>query len=662
MTEKSINQIMNREYLVTNGFGGYSFKSIYGPNVRKYHGEYIASFNPPIERWHLVSDLGIAIMIKDQVYSLYESIEKGKESIESSFYDMHQEGTLTQIFKLQGMTLQKKIAYLPESQMMGVQISLLEWGDHEPDDVQILLRPSVNFRDHHETIPVKREDYQYVIRRDINRFDDKALGEDETVIEVEASGKTCYWWTDADFEANLTLASDTLYPIETERGYPDEENSLVMGSIMTKKHQINLVINIEALFEKPETIFEAAEQTARGLVQQAGFKDDLLNQLVLASDQFIVNRASTGLKTVIAGYPWFTDWGRDTMIALEGLTLTTKRYEDAFEMIKGFIYYMNQGIIPNNFPDQGQKPMYNTSDGTLWLFNAIYAYYERTQDLQGIASIYSKLLESIDYHMKGTINDIYMDQDGLLSTGNPSTQLTWMDVKVNGWVVTPRHGKAVEINALWYNALSITAVLGHALKSKEGGKWADTLTQEQWQDVDAIEALCPKVKKAFNERFINRKAGRLYDLIIEDQPVDIPRPNMIFAVSLPFAVLNESDWQRVVDYVTDHFKTPVGLRTLEVTDENYHGIYTGDLLSRDGAYHRGTVWGWLMGPYLQAHYKTYHDKATILKWIEDLRPSIQKGVVGSISEVFDGDAPHQQRGCPAQAWSVAEIIRVYEWL
>jgi predicted glycogen debranching enzyme len=418
------------------------------------------------------------------------------------------------------------------------------------------------------------------------------------------------------------------------------------------KHAIDVLINISAEFQPADAVFTNRIVRYEKLMERAGAtatpEDATLRRLVQAADDFIVYRKTTGKMSIIAGYPWFSDWGRDTMISIPGLTLSTGRSEEALQMIEGFIEMAYMGIIPNNFPDEGEAPMYNTSDGTLWLFNAVNAYYEATGDLDAIRRLYPQLMQILNHHLQGTINDIFMDTDGLLSSGNEMTQLTWMDVKVNGWVVTPRHGKAVEINALWYNALAIMNKLTKLLN-----------IGNEAMEVD-FEALLGQVKASFNDAFWNAKDQNLYDLIIDGEPVDIPRPNMIFAVSLPYPVLEERRWKAVVNYVTKHFKVPYGLLTLRREDKNFNKTYEGDLLSRDGAYHRGTAWGWLIGPYLEAHLKTFHDRSIVKADLEMLFTHLDEGIHGSISEIFEGGEPHAQRGCSAQAWSVAEALRIWK--
>jgi predicted glycogen debranching enzyme len=414
-------------------------------------------------------------------------------------------------------------------------------------------------------------------------------------------------------------------------------------------NRVEIRMNIRPDFVPADVIFENRRQRYKTLTEKSGFTHPQILRLVQASDDFIVHRKNTGKKTIIAGYPWFTDWGRDTMIALPGLTLATGRFKEASEMIEGFLSKAFRGIIPNNFPDEGEDPMYNTSDGTLWLFNAVNDYYKHTKDRETIKKIFPDLIGIIKHHINGTINDIYMDSDGLLNTGNEATQLTWMDVKVNGWVVTPRHGKAVEINALWYNAIRIVIGL------------AEATGQEAVIDRMQLKQLADQIFESFNKTFWNDEKKRLYDLVIEGQPVDIPRPNMIFAVSLANPVLNPDRWEAVVSYVEKEFKVPYGLLTLTREDPDFHGQYRGDLLSRDGAYHRGTAWGWLIGPFLEAHYKTFSDRNRILDYLDESFKHLDEGVHGSYSEIFEGEAPHAQRGCSAQAWSVAEILRIW-WL
>ncbi len=631
---KPVEIIMNREYLLTNGLGGYSFSSLDEVNCRKYHSLYTVSENPPVQRMHLVAKMVPTVRIGDRTVRFTDENERGCPETDSALTAYSKEGVVRQTFVSEGVKLVKTSAFLYGTHEFAVAYEV------SVDAPAVLtLEPWFHFRDHHDVMPI-----------DVEAYSVEWLPS-EGLLTVSNGDRKVYLKTDGHFEADRLTTPISYYPIETRRGYPDSEQNAVLGRwtypISKGVTQVTVGLNIEPSFTAPETVLESAKVRYKALTERAEFKNGAVNRLVQAADDFIVWRQNTGKKTIIAGYPWFTDWGRDTMIALPGLTLSTKRYDEGLEMIEGFLSKVYKGIIPNNFPDEGEAPMYNTSDGTLWLFNAVYAYYERTGDAASVKRLLPDLLGILSHHMAGTINDIYMDTDGLLSTGNETTQLTWMDVKVDGWVVTPRHGKAVEINALWYNALSITAHLTKAL--------------EVATDID-FDALIPKVKQAFNETFWCEEAGILYDLVIDGVPHNIPRPNMLFAVSLPFPVLEKARFKSVVDFVTAHLKVPYGLLTLTPSDPDFKGRYGGDLLSRDGAYHRGTAWAWLLGAYFDAHYKAYGDKEAILKEIQHFFKHLEEGVLGSASEIFEGDAPHAQRGCPAQAWSVAEVLRVYEAL
>jgi len=643
--KKSIYEIMNHEYLMTNGLGGYSFSTLDLVNCRKYHSLYTVSYNPPIERMHLISKIEAVFEVAGKSYPLaFENAAENAETA-SNLTSYRHEGVIDQTFRIEGAGVEvtRTLAMAYGTHHLAVRYAITT-----QMDTVLNLIPWFNFRDHHDTQSAIKEDYR--ASYDVNA----------RVLIAEAKGKCVYLKVDGIEAGGLTFeprhenTSMSYYPIETQRGYPDQETHVVLGAfklaLTQGAHIIDVRVNIEPEFESADSVFTGRIVRYEQLMERAGvsasIENNQLRRLVQAADDFIVTRKSTGKMSIIAGYPWFSDWGRDTMISIPGLTLATGRSEEALAMIESYIDMSNMGIIPNNFPDEGDAPMYNTSDATLWLFNAVHAYYEATEDLNAMKRLFPKLMQILNYHLQGTINDIYMDSDGLLSTGNATTQLTWMDVKVNGWVVTPRHGKAVEINALWYNALAIMNSLTKMLNIGNEAMAVD------------FEALMQKVKRSFNDVFWNPKDQNLYDLIIEGEPVAVPRPNMIFAVSLPFPVLEEKHWKAVVTYVDKHFKVPYGLLTLRREDENFNKTYSGDLLSRDGAYHRGTAWGWLMGPYLDAHYKTFHDVVQIKADLDAWLVHLDEGIHGSISEIFEGGAPHEQRGCPAQAWSVAEALRI----
>jgi glycogen debranching enzyme len=412
-----------------------------------------------------------------------------------------------------------------------------------------------------------------------------------------------------------------------------------------------------------------------------------VEHLVLAADQFIVRRSLPGEpegRSVIAGYPWFSDWGRDTMITLPGLALATGRHQLASRILRTFARFVSRGMLPNRFPDEGQAPEYNTVDATMWYFEAIRAYIEATSDDRLLRELFPVLQAIVDWHLRGTRYQIHADPaDGLLYAGELSVQLTWMDAKVDDWVVTPRIGKPVEINALWYNALRIMADFAHRLEddgqsslASHDGRRSPTEpapvipAQAGIQDPDSHDGrqslveyyrtLADQVRASFS-RFWNEVTGYCYDVI--DGPCGedpFLRPNRLLAVSLPYSPLNQQEQEAVVDACARHLLTPHGLRSLAPNDLAYIGHYGGDRRTRDAAYHQGTVWGWLIGPFASAHLRVYDDPATARAFLEPLMRQLGSHGLGSLSEIFDGDPPFTPRGCIAQAWTVAEVLRVWE--
>jgi predicted glycogen debranching enzyme len=377
----------------------------------------------------------------------------------------------------------------------------------------------------------------------------------------------------------------------------------------------------------------------------SGGTTPLIRSLVTAADQFIVSRASG--KTVIAGYHWFTDWGRDAMIALPGLTLTTGRPEIASSILAEFARHVDQGMLPNRFSDTGEAPEYNTVDATLWFFEAVRALLQHTKDYLFVrAQIYEVLTEIIAWHLKGTRYNIHVDADGLLFSGEPGVQLTWMDAKVGEWAVTPRHGKPVEIQALWYNALCLMEQLAE--------KFEQNASRKQYKE------MAKQARASFDRLFWNEEAGCLYDVVNGDARDASIRPNQILAISLTNSLVSKSRAKSILRVAERELLTPRGLRTLSPGDPQYRGCYEGDQSGRDSAYHQGTVWPWLMGPYIIAYVKTFGEVAGrefAANWLNKFHPHVEEAGLGQISEIFDGDPPHTPRGCIAQAWSVAELLR-----
>ncbi|HEX3072031.1 MAG TPA: amylo-alpha-1,6-glucosidase, partial [Ignavibacteriales bacterium] len=412
---------------------------------------------------------------------------------------------------------------------------------------------------------------------------------------------------------------------------------------------------------KPKEAFAAENERRKRLLRAANvdYTWRLPAELVLAADQFIITpagriedaaraRASGDeLRTVIAGYHWFTDWGRDTMISLEGLTLVTGRFNEARWILRTFAHYIKDGLIPNMFPEGEKEGLYHTADATLWFFHAIERYVEVTGDKETLSFLLPKLLDIIKYHLNGTRFGIRVDHnDGLLIQGEEGYQLTWMDAKVENWVVTPRRGKAVEINALWYNALKL---LEKWLRDNGDGKKADEL-----------KGYADKARESFNNKFWYSDEAYLYDVIEGENGNDNAcRPNQLFAIALSNPILNEDKWKSVLDIVEARLITPLGLRSLAPGHPDYKSKYFGDLRARDAAYHQGTVWGWLIGPFIDALLKVNNnDYEGAKKYLDGFDEHLNEACIGSISEVFDADFPFQARGCIAQAWSIAEVLRI----
>ena len=445
--------------------------------------------------------------------------------------------------------------------------------------------------------------------------------------------------------------------VETERGLDDVEDLYAAGQFhvtLEPGETIALVASTdEAATLDWQTALYVERKRQKALIEQSGGEDapDWIRQLILAADQFIVERAfgSEIGQSVIAGYHWFGDWGRDTMISLPGLCLTTKRYDVAKTILRTFATFVDRGMLPNRFPDQGEKPEYNTIDATLWYFHAIDQVVAATADWTLARDLYPVLQDILAWHTKGTRYNIHVDKDGLLYGGDPTVQLTWMDAKVDDWVVTPRIGKPVEINALWIHALRIMARFAQYL--------------DLASDAADYAARAEQAAASFAQRFWYAEGGYLYDVIDGPDGSDSSlRPNQLFALSLKPTLLSHDAAISVLNVCAQELVTSFGLRSLAPSEVDYQGQFTGDRYARDGAYHQGTVWGWLIGPFVEAHYTVFKDRAAALKYLAPFEQHLRDLGLGTISEVFEGDAPHLPKGCAAQAWSVAEVLRLWTML
>src|SRR3989440_5651852 len=457
-----------------------------------------------------------------------------------------------------------------------------------------------------------------------------------------------------DFQRQPDWYWNFYHRAEAERGLDTTEDLFRPGAFRVRLEPgdvVTLIATAESEFDPPATAFDREHKRRHSLLRATpSGAPDWIKRLTLAADQFIVRRSAPGGElrgtTVIAGYPWFSDWGRDTMIALPGLALATGRTQDAAAILRTFAAHVSEGMLPNRFPDGGEEPEYNTVDATLWYFHAVAAYLAATADKALLRDLYPALRDIIDWHRRGTRYGIRVDpQDGMLFAGAPGVQLTWMDAKVGDWVVTPRIGKPVEINALWINALETMAGFARLLRKPS----------------EAYPRLSAKAKKSF-QKFWNAERNCCFDVV--DSPglgKDAAlRPNQILAVSLPVSPLAPEQQKAAVDVCARQLLTSHGLRSLAPGEPGYTGHYGGSPRDRDAAHHQGTGWGWLLGPFALAHYRVYQDREAALRFLEALRRQIYSSGLGTLSEIFDGDAPFTPRGCISQAWTVAEVLRAWK--
>lgn len=650
-----LNKSETREWLETNGIGGYASGTISGINTRRYHGLLVAALTPPTGRAVLLAKFEETVIVNNKAFELsanqypntiypigysflksfrldpfpvwtYQISDEsvGTFEIEKSVFMLHGENTVIVEYKFK--------QYKPKAQS-------------PKPKVELEVRPLVAFRDYHY-LGVAQDEFDTNYQTADEVVSIKPLANYPALNFSFAKGeceKTGFWYR--HFE----------YLRERERGFDFSENLFQPFALKFDAQDaqtISLIISTEPNHSAAGATELRSREIERraSVVRQAGFNSDFLQQLAAAADQFVVSRANG--KSIIAGYPWFSDWGRDTMIALPGLTLATNRPEIAKSILLEFSNYISEGMLPNRFPDVGEKPEYNTVDATLWYFEAIRAYVEKTGDNDFVRQhLYEKLVEIINWHLRGTRDNIHVDTDGLLCAGNEQTQLTWMDAKSGDRVFTPRDGKAVEIQALWYNALRIMETLAE--------KFADKIGAEQYR------AMADLAQISFTQTFWNENQECLFDCINGKRDAAV-RPNQIFAVSLKYRMLPQEKARKIVRKVEAELLTPVGLRTLSPHDPNYQGRYQGNGFERDSAYHQGTVWAWLAGAFFAAYAQTFADEpetpAKLKSWLVNYQTQLQTAGIGSISEIFDGDAPHTPRGCIAQAWSVAEILRAADFI
>ena len=618
-----------REWLETNGIGGFASSTEAGLNARRYHGLLVAATRPPVGRMVLLSKLEETIVAGGRRIELSTNRYPGAIHPQGHQYlkEFRREPFPVFVYEIDGLEVEKSVFMV-----YGENTTVVEYRVRGGECV-LELRPLLAFRDYHATAHengairgAPRVAPGLVVCSPYEGCPDLYLGHNGA--NAAATG---HWYRNFEYameqERGLDFREDLFNPVCLRFDLRGGAGATVVASTVERRAG-----------EAPD--LRAAEIRRRSQGQP----------LRAAADQFVVRRGEQS--TVIAGYHWFSDWGRDTMIALPGLTLATGRYDDARAILLAFAAAADRGMLPNRFPDAGESPEYNTVDATLWFFEAVRAFAARTGDYEFVRKhLYGAMAEIVDWHQRGTRYGIRVDRDGLLLAGEPGAQLTWMDAKIGDWVVTPRHGKPVEIEALWYNALKVMEDLAGRFDDGAQARYGE---------------LAGRARGSFVPLFWNDAAGCLYDVVNGEERDASIRPNQVFAASLCHTMLSRAQARSVVAVVERELLTPYGLRSLSPGDPRYRGRYEGDPFSRDSAYHQGTVWPWLMGPFLTAYRNAYGRSAKTrrqaARWLEPLRCYMAGEGGGQIPEVFDGDAPHRAGGCFAQAWSVAEVLRVVEEL
>jgi predicted glycogen debranching enzyme len=652
---------LRKEWLVTNGLGGYSSSTVLGLNTRKYHGLLVAALRPPGDRTVCLAHIDEDIAIGDRTYRLgvhefHNNIFPGGNLFLKEF-SISPFPTFT--FQLENITVKKTI-FTPHRKNLVVAIYSIS--NESEYGIEARFFPLLTYRHINRVIDHKTEAFNFNQVKEEQKLKLTFTKPAATVMVYASMGK---------FAEKPNWVESMHYREENARGELDTDDIYQPGHFYLqidpkKELKLALACSASEASQEAEGLLQVAKTTAdfenlltKDLDLRVSFlnafynkhesvqSSDWLNWILMASDSFVVQDAKES-RSVIAGYFWFESWGRDTFISLPGLMLVTARFEDARYVLLNFSHHCKKGLIPNIILDTSGQPLYNTVDGTLWYINAVLQYLKYTNDFSFVKNeLWQTLKSIIEYHEIGTEFQIHQDDDGLIAHGS---RLTWMDASIEGEAVTPRSGKAVEVQALWYNALRIVQLLAK--------RFNETSLEEKYS------SMADRVSKSFNEKFWNSQRNCLFD-VLEDTVVDLSlRPNQIIAASLDFTMLDNERSTKIVDFVQEQFLTPCGLRTLSRGDSRYKGTYAGSMKLRDQAYHNGAVWPWLLGPFVKAYVKTGKPIKNSEFDLDNLIPSffekqIYEAGLGVVSEIFDGDPPHTPRGCISQAWSVAEPLRAY---
>jgi predicted glycogen debranching enzyme len=658
--------MLGREWLVTNGLGGFASGTVACVPTRRYHGLLISALATPLGRTVMFNHLSEWLRLPNGERQQIGGQERAGGQLEwpgaKHLREFRlEEGLPVWRYELEGAVVEKRVLLVHSQNTVYVNYRLVE-GE---GPLRLKLRPALQFRPLEEPVYAPASDEPYTVTAIEDRLE-VSTGRKYPPLRLKIYGMR------ATFALDGGRLQNVYYRSEDRRGYAHIGEMWSPGYFsvdVTRETTATLVGSTEpwelisAL--TPEDVQRAEHERRERLLTAVApsAREGVAAELVLAADQFVItpsgrqedaaraHAAGEEVRSVIAGYHWFTDWGRDTMISLEGLTCTTGRHREAGWILRTFGQYVRDGLIPNMFPDGASEGLYHTADATLWFFHALDRYLQTTDDRVTLEVLLPKMHDIVRHHLEGTRFNIHVDpRDGLLVQGAEGYQLTWMDAKCDGWVVTPRRGKAVEINALWYNALRLL----------EG--W--TRASGDASRADELKAHAETCRRSFNERFWYEAGGHLFDVIESEEMRggDDPacRPNQLLAISLEHAVLERERWEPVLNVVREKLLTPVGLRSLSPDHPDFKPTYHGDLKTRDAAYHQGTVWAWLIGPFIDAWLKAYpEDRAGARKLLEGFVPHLDEACVGSISEVFDAVEPYTARGCIAQAWSVAEVLRCW---
>ena len=635
---KTLERGLENCYLLTNGLGGFSSLTMTGAVARNDHSVFMSCTKAPNHRINMIHRMKEELDIGESKYvlSTQEFADGTKEEGYRYLTEFSFEILPSWRYLINGIEIEKEIVMAQGSNQIAVNYHLKNRGQKE---AALCVTPFFQFEPKGEDL---KED-KIFSRQEQKITDGKYALFFETNGEVEGftEKKETYFYSYDECDGRRENGTaGAVYQIKKRVNLGEETDLTVIYSMESLKG-----IDAKKIFDK---IKEEQIHYQEKLIKTSGLKNKLAQTLVCSADKFLSKRESTDGLTILAGFPFFEDWGRDTMIALPGICISTGRVESAKSILRTFAFYEKDGLMPNLFPEGENEPLYNTVDAALLFINCVWLYYEKTQDIKFVEEMYPVMQRIIFGYEKGTDFNIHMEEDGLISAGAGLDQVTWMDVRVGDWVATPRHGKPVEINALWYNALCVTAELAEHFK----------------EDSSVYRQLATRVSASFRKEFWNEKDGCLYDVIEENGKDASIRPNQIYAVSLPHTMLTAKQALQVVNTVEEKLLAGPGIRSLSPEHKDYHGIYCGSLPKRDAAYHQGTAWGFLMGGFLTAYMKVHHHspeaKKQAMAYLAPVQTHLlEEGCIGSISEIFDGDAPHTCRGCYAQAWSVGEILRCY---